>query len=174
MSKTKDKIILALDQASAVTGYCVIRVVDESLVSHGYLTLKDIKGEDISYDEKVENVKQFLQRCIDFFKPDIVILEDVQKQVNVRTFKDLAYLQGVLKNYLYVNKIAYSILSPSEWRKAVKISGRGRAVLKQKALDYVKDTFGLEVIEDEAESICIGKAGVKLLKDGKLTIVKDI
>lgn len=174
---TKDKVILALDQASSLTGYCVINVESEELISHGILSLKDIKGEDISYDEKVENVKQFLQKCIDFFNPDIVIIEDIQKQVNIKTFKDLAYLQGVLKNYLYANEIGYSVLTPSEWRGVVGVKGgRGikREVLKQRALAYVKAEYGIEVKEDEAESICIAKSGAKLLKNGQLKILKEI
>ena len=47
------------------------------------------------------------------WKPDLVIFEDIQLQVfdggeQVITFKKLAHLQGVLKNYCYENEITFN------------------------------------------------------------------
>lgn len=171
--KTKDYTILAFDQSSNLTGYNVYR--NGEILSYGVLSLKDItrktNGESY-YDEKVENNRQFVIRCIDFFKPDIVILEDVQKQTNVKTFKDLSYLLGVLKNHLYVEKIPFSVLSPSMWRGELKIKGRKREDVKRNAQLYVKNRFGIEVTEDEADAICISIAGSQMLEKDKLEMIK--
>ena len=171
---TKDKTILALDQASSLTGYSVYK--NGELLSHGILSLKDITKTshgECAYDEKVENVKQFLIRCIEFFKPDIVAIEDIQRQSNVKTFKDLAYLQGVIKNYLYINKIPFVVLSPSMWRGELKIKGRKRADVKKNAQLYVKNNFEIEASEDEADAICISVATCNMLTKDKIELFKE-
>ena len=171
---TKDKTILALDQASSLTGYSVYK--NGELLSHGILSLKDITKTshgECAYDEKVENVKQFLIRCIEFFKPDIVAIEDIQRQSNVKTFKDLAYLQGVIKNYLYINKIPFVVLSPSMWRGELKIKGRKREDVKRNAQLYVKNNFGIEASEDEADAICISVATCNMLTKDKIELFKE-
>ena len=171
---TKDKTILALDQSSNLTGYSVYK--NGELLSHGILSLKDITKTshgECAYDEKVENVKQFLIRCIEFFKPDIVAIEDIQRQSNVKTFKDLAYLQGVIKNYLYINKIPFVVLSPSMWRGELKIKGRKREDVKRNAQLFVKDKFNIEVTEDEADAICISIASYNMLEKDKIEINRE-
>lgn len=170
----KDKTILALDQSSNLTGYSVYK--DGKILSYGVLSLKDITKTshgETAYDEKVENVKQFLIRCIDFFKPDIIAIEDIQRQSNVKTFKDLAYLQGVIKNHLYVNKIPFLVLSPSMWRGELKIKGRKRVDVKKNAQLYVKDNFGIESTEDEADAICISVATYNMLTKNKIELCKE-
>lgn len=174
MLDIKDKVILSLDQSSNLTGYSVYK--NEEFLSYGILSLKDITSKshgELYYDEKVENVKQFLIRCIDYFKPDIVVIEDIQRQSNVRTFKDLAYLHGVLKNYLYENNIPFVSISPSAWRGELKIKGRKRVDVKKNTQSYVKDNFGIEVTEDEADAICIGIATSKMLSKGKIELLKE-
>lgn len=170
----KDKTILAFDQASNLTGYSVYK--NGELIKYGVLSLKDITKasfSEVAYDEKVENVKQFLIRSLDFFKPDIVAIEDIQRQSNIKTFKDLAYLQGVLKNYLYINNIPFIVLSPSMWRSELKIKGRKRVDVKRNAQLYIKDKFNIEVTEDEADAICISIASSNMLSKNKIELIKE-
>lgn len=166
--------ILSLDQASNKTGFAIYS--SKELSKHGVFDISDIDKKhfgDNYYHEKVTNVKMFLDRCIKEFNIDLVILEDIQKQTNIKTFKDLAYLQGVLKNYCYENNIPFSVLSPSEWRSGtLHIKGRKREDAKKNTQDYVKKQFGIEASEDECDAIGIGSAGVKLLDKGKLEIFK--
>lgn len=172
--ETKDYTILAFDQSSNMTGYSVYK--NDDVISYGVLNLKDITRKthnEVYYDEKVENNRQFLIRCIDFFKPDIVILEDIQKQSNIKTFKDLGYLFGVLKNYLYVEQIPFSIISPSAWRGELKIKGRKREDVKRNAQMYVKKHFDIDATEDEADAICISVASSQMLKNDTLIINKE-
>jgi Holliday junction resolvasome RuvABC endonuclease subunit len=167
--------ILALDQASEKSGYSIFD--NGELVKYGLLKLSDIKKDKFNepYDERVTNVKEFLKQMIATYNIDLVISEVIQKQVNIKTYKDLAYLQGVLKNYLYDNYIPYGVVKPTEWRSALKINGgKTRQVKKQNALAYVKYNYGVEVTEDEADSICIGTASIKLLEKNKLELHKDI
>ena len=171
----KENIILSFDQSSNMTGYCVYK--NEELLSHGVLNLKDITKKsygETTYDEKVENVRMFLKRCIKEYNINLVVFEDVQKQLSMQTYKQLSYLQGVLKNYCYSNNIPYAILKPSEWRSVLNIKVKKRVEVKANAIKYVKDKFGLDTGEDESESICIGLATIKLLKKNKLIIYKEI
>lgn len=175
MNNTKEEIILALDQSSIKTGFSIFK--DGKLSKYGLFDLHDISKKsdgETAYDEKVENVRMFLERCIKEYNIALVTFEDVQKQLSMQTYKQLSYLQGVLKNYCYSNNIPYAILKPSEWRSVLNIKGRKREEVKANAIKYIKDKFNLDVGEDEAESICIGLATIKLLKKNKLIIYKEI
>lgn len=173
---TKDeKTILALDQSSGLTGYSVFK--GDKLLSYGVFDISDITRKtngDTYYNEKVENVKLFLDKCIDFFKPQLVIFEDTQRQANVMTFKQLSSLQGVLTNYCYCNSMPFAILKPSEWRGELKIKGNKRDVIKKNTQDFIKNTFDIEVGEDEADAISIGLASKRMLNKSKLIIYKEI
>jgi len=76
---------------------------------------------------------------IDSWNPSIVVFEDIQLQKfgdgeeAVLTFKKLAHLQGVLKNYCYENNIPYFIIPPGTWRTHNNIKGRTRTDQKKNA-----------------------------------------
>ena len=110
------KKILSLDQALNLTGFAIYD--NKELILHGTFNLKDIKGDN-SVEEKVSNVKKFLEKIIADYEIDLVVLEDVQSQVNVNTFKQLAWLQGTLINFLYEHKYCHLIVKPSEWRSII-------------------------------------------------------
>lgn len=164
----KYKYILAMDQASNKSGFSVYNIEDlynPILLKHGVFDIEDIKEDKYGesyFDEKIKNVKMFLIKLIKEYNIEFVILEDVQKQINIKTFKYLAGLLFVLRDYLYENNISYTVKSPSEWRKYIpQIKGRKREEVKASAIKYVTDKYGFIPQEDEAESICIGEALIK-------------
>ncbi len=68
---------------------------------------------------------------IQSWQPDLVALEDIQLQKfengeAVTTYKKLAHLQGVLKNYCYENGFVYKIIPPATWRHHSEIKGKTR------------------------------------------------
>lgn len=70
------------------------------------------------------------------WKPDEVVLEDIQlqkfgEQEAVVTYKKLAHLQGVLKNYCYESGIPYKVVSPSTWRTFSDIKGKKDKIRKR-------------------------------------------
>ena len=104
------------------------------------------------------------------YNPDVVLLEDIQLQkfqVNgnegdaVLTFKKLAHLQGVLKNYLYENGIPYEVVSPSTWRSYSEIKGKTRSDKKRNAQLKVEKLFNVKCTQDEADAILIGRYGAR-------------
>ena len=100
------------------------------------------------------------------WKPDEVVFEDIQLQKfgegneAVLTYKKLAHLQGVLKNYCYENQIQYLVVPAATWRAFSEIKGKARTDRKKNAQLKVKRFYDVSVSQDEADSILIGKWAV--------------
>jgi Holliday junction resolvasome RuvABC endonuclease subunit len=151
---------LALDQATHVSGWSIYDNTD--LIKYGTFTTK--KNDDIDY--RILQVKNYLINMIDFWKPDKVILEDIQLQQfgpkssnnieGVTTYKGLAKLQGVLINTLIEYGIEYSVVHTGTWRESCGIKGKSRTDRKKSAQLIVKDIYNVNVTQDEADAICIG------------------
>ena len=67
---------------------------------------------------------------------------------------------GAIWGYCILNDIAIEPILPSEWRTVLDINKpkADRPEYKRRAIKYVKDNFGLDVSDDEADAICIGVA----------------
>lgn len=171
--KKNDFRILALDQATKTTGWAIYD--DSKIIKFGAITFD--KGET---DQRINNIENWLLSMIAVWQPDYVVLEDIQLQpqknqrtwanddgnsiMNVLTYKALAWLQGVLINCLYKNNIAYEIVPPAVWREDSHIVGKYRADKKKCAQLKVKQWFDLDVSNDEADAICIGKYAINKKK----------
>lgn len=154
------KRTLALDQATKTSGWAVYD--NTSLIKFGKYEAKD----DKELDNRIVDVKNYLISMIDFWEPDIVILEDIQLQQfgpkssdnveGVTTFKGLAKLQGVLINVLIENNIEYQVVHTGTWREACGVKGKSRSDKKRSAQIIVKDIYEVNATQDEADAICIG------------------
>jgi Holliday junction resolvasome RuvABC endonuclease subunit len=151
--------ILALDQASITSGYAIFD--NEKLVTYGKWSSNGNHST-----ERITQTKAWVACMIDRWKPDLVVLEDIQLQkfgtINgqenegVITFKKLAALQGVLKNYCFETGIVYKIVPPATWRAHSEIKGRQRTDIKKNAQLKVKKLYDISVTQDEADAILIG------------------
>lgn len=144
--------LLALDQASRVTGYAVFD--DNELVDSGTFTLTsdDIGKRLVAYRKKIEQL-------IEKYDVDTVAFEDIQMQNqinNVQTFKILAEIFGVTQEYLAEQGHSYKIVSSSTWKSKLDIKGKKREEQKKNAQQYVLEHYNKKVSQDEADSICIG------------------
>ena len=95
------------------------------------------------------------------FHPDLVVFEDVAMQNNAYSLVLLARLQGMLIWLCHTHETEFYIYASSSWRKALKFAqGRGhpRADLKRQAIEFARDTYGLELDEDMADAVSIGSA----------------
>lgn len=107
---------------------------------------------------------------IEKWKPDLVIIEDIQLQTYkknneqtgeaVITFKKLAHLQGVLKNYFFEKDIDYRVVPPATWRTHSEVKGNHRTDQKRNAQLKIKKLYDVTVSQDEADAILIGRWGV--------------
>ena len=100
--------LLALDQASVITGYAIFE--DEKLLKYGKIELKD---EEIG--PRLVNLRNQIQTLIKDNNITYVAFEDIQMQAsvgnNVKTFKVLANVYGVILELCEELKLKYDIVS---------------------------------------------------------------
>ena len=144
--------LLALDQASRVSGYAVFE--DTELVKSGTFTLS---SDDVG--ERLAQYRKTIEKLIEENDIDEVAFEDIQMQSqvnNVQTFKVLAEIFGVTHEYLATHQFGYHIVSSNTWKSKLGIKGKARAEQKKNAQAYVLEHYGLKVLQDNADAICIG------------------
>ena len=147
---------LALDQALQTTGWACYK--DDRLVGYGTYQIPANKGIEARLGQMFAELNTLYQK----YEFDHLVFEGIQNQQNAETFKKLAYVQAAIMLWCYFTNVDYSILSPSEWRsKLPKSFGKKREEQKEKAMELVKETFGVEATSDEADAICIGLAHMK-------------
>ena len=170
--KPKDinkKRILALDQASHVTGWAIY---DENiLVQSGVFEVED-KQDEIERDTDIKN---WLINMINNYNPDIVGIEDIQLQningnLGVKTYKVLAHLQGILMQTLFELKVEYRLCPPGTWRSACGVKGTSKTDMKKSMQLLVKKWYDVTVTNDEADAIGIGKYLSDIIKKEKTII----
>jgi Holliday junction resolvasome RuvABC endonuclease subunit len=157
------KRIIALDDATHDTGWAIFD--GDTLIKYGVFSTN--QSTEV---ERISAVKQWLINLITVWAPDTIVIEDIQLQKedfngdavqNLTTYKVLAHLQGVLQNILFELHIPFETVYSAVWRKACEIKGRYRADKKRSAQLQVKKWYGLDVSNDEADAICIGRYYLK-------------
>lgn len=150
--------LLALDQASKVTGWAIFE--DGELKSYGKISL-----DDPNTDIRLVQLRQDIQTLVADYNIDEVIFEDIQQQNNVannvQTFKVLAEVYGVVSELLQEIQIPHSTVLAASWKSTLGIKGRTRAEQKKNAQLYVEQNYGIHVIQDIADAICIGTHHIK-------------
>lgn len=150
--------LLALDQASKVTGWAIFE--DGELKSYGKISL-----DDQNTDIRLVQLRQGIQTLVADYNIDEVIFEDIQQQNNVannvQTFKVLAEVYGVVSELLQEIQIPHSTVLAASWKSTLGIKGRTRAEQKKNAQLYVEQNYGIHVIQDIADAVCIGTHHIK-------------
>lgn len=148
---------MGLDASTHSTG---VSIFDEGeLIAHDCL-----KASSTDVIKRIQKIIDQLDKVIEMHKPDIIILEEVipkQQEDNyktVQTRRVLMWLQAAI-NFLCHEKypnIKIEYIYPNEWRAWIGIktgAGVRRESLKEKDIEWVKDTFGLTLNDDEADAI---------------------
>ena len=142
--------VLCVDQSTRVTGHGFFQ--DGQYIESGIIDMSKSKLETSA--RSFEMAKE-IWKVIKHYKPDYLILEDVQLQKNnAKTMIVLARLAGMVIGYAEAHKVKVHILTPSQWRAKLEyMQGPKvkREELKQQSLDYVKEHLGLELPEDQAD-----------------------
>lgn len=145
--------ILALDQASRVSGWSVF--INGELKDWGHLTTNQ---DDIG--ERLVEIHNFIKNKVQEWNIDTIAFEDIQLQSsvgnNVKTFKVLANVYGVvLMTAVELNK-NYEVIPSSTWKSKLQIKGRTRPEQKRNAQEFVLQKYNVKATQDECDSICIG------------------
>jgi len=146
--------LLALDQSTRTTGYAIFQ--NNKLIKVDKFTLIDplIEVRLNQFRNKIKNV-------IKEYDITEIVLEEIQLQDNVTTFKKLAMVYGVLLELIVEMNIPYEIISSNTWKSRCGIRKTRRAEEKKAAQRFVKDNYNLSVTEDESDAICIGYTYLK-------------
>lgn len=159
VKKSSKKRVLALDQATKVTGYAIYDALD--LVKYG--TFETSLGEEIARDNAAKN---WLLSMLQNWKPDLVAIEGIQfeeyiggenRRIGVTTFETLARLQGILMEACYEQGIKFKICPTNTWRKECGVKGRARADKKRSMQLLAKEWYDISLSEDEADAVGIGR-----------------
>lgn len=147
--------LLALDQASHITGWAVFQ--DEKL-----LTWNKIEANQEDLGDRLVYIKQQILKLIEQYQIDEIVMEDIQMQGNVinnvQTFKILAELFGVLYETFTELNLPNSALLASSWKSELGIKGKDRTAQKKNAQAWVQKNHNIKVIQDIADAVCIGSA----------------
>ena len=149
--------LIAFDQSTTASGYCVMELGTGDIVESGVI----IPNKN---DETIDRIIYTIKRCLNLVRTNevaFVFIEGVQVQRNPRVYEILAKLAGALEVMLYESGYLVNVVKASEWRKRVGIKGRKRADVKKEAIEMVKEIYGLDVSEDEAEAVLFARAFAK-------------
>lgn len=150
--------IFAIDASTKSSGIAIFE--NKELLYHTCCTASS--NDLIKRIQKMtEDIKNIIQNNLPI---DKIILEEVLPEgakANVKTHKALMWLQASIAIMVHDNfkEIEIEYIYPNSWRAIVGIhTGRGikRASLKDKDINFVKDSFNIEVNDDEADAILIG------------------
>lgn len=116
------------------------------------------------YDARVQAMCQKIYSVIQSVKPDLVLLEDVSLRGNTKTLIQLSRLQGAIMMMCFIERIPFEVYAPTRWRKAIGIKqGRTkREELKEAAIDFIRQGYGIRVGDDVAEAIAMGLGHLRL------------
>lgn len=172
-------ILVAFDQATYNTGFSVWNIDSKELIYYGEINISKGNVNDrinhikhIIEDEIYNKIKQY---NIKFVFEDIQLQEEKEnnyisfsksssKVNNVKTFKSLAWLQGVLLDFCLEKKIDFKLIFSSSWKSYCDIKGSTRAVQKQNSINFVKEKFNIDVNSDQADAICLGWTAVNKIE----------
>lgn len=154
--------VMSLDQSTKISAYSLF--IDGEYAESGIIDLSKSKLE--TNERSIEMAKE-IWKIIKKYEPDELVIEGVQQQSNPSTMLILARLAGMILGYAGAHNVRTHILLPSQWRKMLNFKQGAkvkRQELKQQSIDHVKNTYGLNLSEDECEAICINEAAHKIYK----------
>ena len=157
--------VIGLDQATKITGYSIFD--DQKLIKFG--TFETTYEDEIARDHAI---KTWLLNLIENWQPDHIAMEGIQLQeegneyrLSVTMFASLARLQGILMELCYDLNISYSVYSAATWRKYCGVKGKYRSDKKKSMQLLAKDWYDVNISNDEADAIGIGKYASEIYND---------
>ncbi len=164
MEKSRTLKIIGIDASTTCTGLALFE--DGKLTEHLTINLKHVKESDVRIPMMMVGIADVLKR----WDGHVLFVEDSWSAANVEITKMLSNVLGAVMYVCERTGCGFNKFRPSEWRKTIglPLGKKKRAELKAEAIEYVKNTYGIEVGDDEAEAICIAEAASIVTDDGKI------
>lgn len=105
-------------------------------------------------------IRKKVQSLVKEHNIDYVVFEDIQLQQsvgnNVKIFKVLAQVFGIINELLEEINIPNHSILPVQWKSAAGVKGRARKEQKANSIKLASETYSIKPTEDEADAIWIG------------------
>ena len=144
--------LIAFDQSTTATGWCVMEMSTSKIVAYGVIRPIGPTNERIR-----ETIKKSITLCTKF-EVAFVYIEGIQIQKNPVVYEILAKLKGTMEIVLEEKGYFVNVVKASEWRKRVGIKNKKRELVKREAIEMMEELFKITPSEDECEAILFAKA----------------
>lgn len=126
-------------------------------------TIHKKKYKDKS-DMRIEDMCVSIINLLKEERPDIIVIEKLNVGRNMVAVRALSKIIGVVYCYSILNSCFYYEIQATQWRSklGMQSSKRRREEYKKLSIKYIKDNLKLDVTDDEADSICVGIAYIKI------------
>ena len=155
-------VVAGIDASTNKTGICIFK--DGEYVTH---TLIDCHKEKDAMKRIPMMANQICEYLNGFDDVDLIIMERSVLRSNIDTVQKLSNLAGAVMLYAYQNDIKFENPVPSSWRKKIGLEQSKnvkREVLKLEAIKAVRQEYGMDLSDDEAESLLLARSGFDLPK----------
>lgn len=155
-------IILGVDPGLTRCGYGVIDTSKNEAVAFGMF--QSLPSSDPR--DRVGAIAQELKQLVQTHKPEMIALERVFAQANLRSVMGVAQVSGALMSIAYEANIPLQFFTPSEVKAAV--TGNGRATKDQVALMVTRilklseTPKPADVADALAVALCASKRGLSV------------
>ena len=155
-------IILGVDPGLTRCGYGVIDTSKNEAVAFGMF--QSLPSSDPR--DRVGAIAQDLKQLVQTHKPEMIALERVFAQANLRSVMGVAQVSGALMSIAYEANIPLQFFTPSEVKAAV--TGNGRATKDQVALMVTRilklseTPKPADVADALAVALCASKRGLSV------------
>ena len=152
---------IGIDASSNKTGIAVFE--DDKYITHTLIDLHKIKDADVRIPKMMLEICKYIKK----HGADKIIMEKSMMKNNIDTVQKLSNIAGAVMLYAATKGIEFQHVYPSEWRKKIGLQQSTqikREVLKEEAVQAVKQVYNIDVTDDEAESILIARSGFDLPK----------
>ncbi len=156
--RTSNMKICGIDPSTTCSGAAIID--NGKLTVHEIFDLKKNRDTFDRIGTMIFELGDFIQKQ----KPDVVYVEDPNGK-SAKIAKMISNVIGGIMYACYVCGCEFELLTASQWRSVlgIKLSSGGkhltREELKKEDIAWVRDKYGIECGDDEADAICIANAG---------------
>lgn len=150
-------LVLGIDPGLTRCGFGLIDLKTKKAISFGLFT----SSADGDPRDRVGGIAVELEKLITESNPDLIALERVFAQSNLRSVMGVAQISGALMAIAYSKKIPLQFFTPSEVKAAV--AGNGRATKMQVQI-MVREQLGLTEIPkppDVADALAVALCASK-------------
>ncbi len=152
------KIILGVDPGIADTGYGVIREEKGQTVCITYGSIKTKSTDNLI--TRLEILHQELNRIIKKYKPELVAIEQLFFNKNVRTALIVGQARGVALLTLQQNKLVVLEFTPAQVKQAVTAYGKSPKIQVQKMVKLILKLPKLPQPDDAADALALALCAI--------------